>query len=96
MATEPDHRLLSTAERRFDSALTRLDGSLSLLTRRLKALAKAETDLRAVASDRNRLVGDLDKASVRAKALDDGAGEVARRLVKVMEEVRGVLDKGSV
>ncbi|MBI4045282.1 MAG: DUF4164 family protein, partial [Devosia nanyangense] len=42
---------------------------------------------------RAKLAGELDKASAKAKRLDDSAHEVSRRLVDAMETVREVLTK---
>lgn len=84
---------LEAAERRFAAALGKLDGSLDVLEKRLGALVKAEADVRTLAAERNRLSGELDKAEVRARMLDESAGEVARRLVGAMEQVRSVLDR---
>ena len=45
-----------------------------------------------MAEDRSRLAQELDEAVAKSQKLSSVNGEVSRRLVDVMETVRGVLD----
>jgi hypothetical protein len=81
------------ASERLDRALQRLDASVRSLNGRVRTHARIEADLQRLNSERSRLAVELDKASAKAKRLDDGAAEVARRLVGTMETVREVLVK---
>jgi len=84
---------VETAVARFDRALGRLEASVRSLNGRMRTLNRIETDTRQLISERARLASELDKASARAKRLDDSAHEVSRRLVDAMETVREVLAK---
>ena len=61
------------------------------LNGRLRAHARIEADTSKLINERAKLANELDKASARAKRLDDSAADVARRLVVAMETVREVL-----
>jgi hypothetical protein len=79
------------AAARFDRAFSRLEASVRSLNGRMRAHARIEADTAKLVNERARLAGELEKASARARRLDDSAGEVARRLVVAMESVREVL-----
>ncbi len=79
------------AAMRLDRAFSRLEASVRSLNGRVRAHARIEADTQKLLGERARLAAELDKASARAKRLDDSAGEVARRLVHAMEQVREVL-----
>jgi hypothetical protein len=79
------------AASRLDRAFARLEASVRSLNGRIRAHARIEADTQKLVSERSKLSAELDRQSVRAKRLDDGASEVARRLVVVMEQVRDVL-----
>lgn len=81
------------ASARFDRAFSRLEASVRSLNGRMRAHARIEADTAKLVNERARLAGELERASARAKRLDDSAGEVARRLVVAMESVREVLAK---
>lgn len=81
-----------------DAALTRLAEAVSLLearvdseTARRQRREVGEADLQRAHHDRSRLAQALDAAEARAKKLEEANREVARRLVAVLETVRGVL-----
>ncbi|WP_374623594.1 DUF4164 family protein [Devosia sp.] len=76
---------------RLDRAFARLEASVRSLNGRMRAHARIEAETNKLINERARLAAELDKASARAKRLDDSAGEVARRLVVAMESVREVL-----
>lgn len=84
---------LHDANARFDRALSRLDQSVRNLSSRLRQQQRIEVDTQRLIHERARLATELDKASARAKRLDDSAHEVSRRLVEAMETVREVLAK---
>lgn len=84
---------IDAAAVRLDRAFSRLEASVRSLNGRVRAHARIEADTQKLLAERARLAGELDKASARAKRLDDSAGEVARRLVTAMESVREVLAK---
>jgi len=87
---------LAAATARFDQAIGRLDSSLRNLQGRMRQLQRIEVDTQRLVTERARLASELDKASARAKRLDDSAHEVSRRLVEAMETVREVLAKEEV
>lgn len=84
---------IEAAAARLDRAFSRLEASVRSLNGRMRTHARIEADTQKLVSERARLASELDKTSARAKRLDDSAGEVARRLVAAMEEVRDVLAK---
>lgn len=81
------------AAARLDRAFSRLEASVRSLNGRMRAHSRIEADTQKLVNERAKLAAELDKASARAKRLDDSAGEVARRLVVAMESVREVLVK---
>jgi hypothetical protein len=80
-----------TAAERLDRALLRLEASVRSLNGRVRAHARIEADTQKLIADRARYAADLDKASAKAKRLDDAAADVSRRLVVAMETVNEVL-----
>lgn len=76
---------------RLDRALARLEASVRSLNGRVRAHARIEADTQRLIAERARFASDLDKASAKAKRLDDTAAEVSRRLVIAMETVNEVL-----
>ena len=84
---------MSAAIARLDRAVARLDQSVRNLGNRMRAHQRIEVDTQRLVHERARLATELDKASARAKRLDDSAHEVSRRLVEAMETVREVLAK---
>lgn len=93
MNDAPAEDSYDAASARLDRALGRLEASVRSLNGRVRAHARIEADMHKLMADRARFAADFDKASARAKRLDDSAGEVARRLVVAMEQVREVLAK---
>ncbi len=80
-----------TAAERLDRALARLEASVRSLNGRVRAHARIEADTQKLIAERAKFASDLDKASARARRLDDTAAEVSRRLVVAMETVNEVL-----
>jgi ABC-type transporter Mla subunit MlaD len=93
MSESETEETLNAAQTRFERALSRLDGSVKNLSSRMRQLQRIEVDTQRLIHERSRLATELDKASARAKRLDDSAHEVSRRLVEAMETVREVLAK---
>jgi len=80
-----------TAAERLDRALMRLEASVRSLNGRMRTHARIEADTQKLLAERAKFASDLDKASAKAKHLDDTAADVARRLVVAMETVNEVL-----
>lgn len=80
-----------TAAERFDRALARLEASVRSLNGRVRTHARIEADTQKLIAERAKFAGELDKASAKAKRLDDTAAEVSRRLVVAMETVNEVI-----
>ena len=79
------------ASERLDRAFQRLDASVRSLNGRMRTHARIEADTQKLLAERARFASDLDKASAKAKRLDDASAEVARRLVVAMDTVNDVL-----
>ena len=79
------------ASDRLDRALQRLEASVRSLNGRMRTHARIEADTQKLLAERARFASDLDKASARARRLDEASAEVARRLVVAMETVNDVL-----
>jgi len=93
VADNSSEESFEAAEARLERAFSRLEASVRSLNGRMRAHSRIEADTARLVSERSRFAADLDKASARAKRLDDSAAEVARRLVVAMESVREVLAK---
>ena len=81
------------AASRLDKAFARLEASVRSLNGRMRAHSRIEADTQKLLTERTRYQSELEKATARAKRLDESAGEVSRRLVDAMEAVREVLAK---
>ena len=81
------------ASARLDRAMGRLDASMRSLNSRMRVLSRIEQDAHKLMGERAKWIGDAEKEKARARRLDEGAGEVSRRLVEAMETVRQVLNK---
>jgi hypothetical protein len=89
-----DNTEYQAAGARLDRALERLEASLRNLGGRIRTHARIEADTQKLLAERARFASDLEKASAKARRLDESAAEVARRLVTAMENVNDVLRKG--
>jgi chromosome segregation ATPase len=85
----------------MEAASLRLSVALEALeaaTERRREADRAEGSLadhvHALGSDRARLAGELDEASARARALEAANREVAQRIDRAIETIRGVLEFG--
>jgi len=79
------------ASERLDRAFQRLEASVRSLNGRMRTHARIEADTQKLLAERARFASDLDKASAKAKRLDDASAEVARRLVVAIDTVNDVL-----
>jgi hypothetical protein len=79
------------ASERLDRAFQRLEASVRSLNGRMRTHARIEADTQKLLAERARFASDLDKASAKAKRLDEASAEVARRLVVAMDTVNDVL-----
>lgn len=79
------------ASGRLEKALARLEASVRSLNGRTRALARIEADTQKLVAERSRLASELDRATIRARRLDESASEVSRRLVDAMETVKSVM-----
>jgi len=82
------------AAARLDRALEQLESSLRSLGGRIRTHARIEADTQKLLAERARFASDLEKMTAKARRLDDGAAEVARRLVTAMDTVNDVLRHG--
>jgi hypothetical protein len=89
-----DNTEYQAASARLDRALERLEASLRNLGGRIRTHARIEADTQKLLAERARFASDLEKATAKARRLDDSAAEVARRLVTVMDSVNDVLRNG--
>jgi methyl-accepting chemotaxis protein len=79
------------ASERLDRAFQRLEASVRSLNGRMRTHARIEADTQKLLAERAKFASDFDKASTKAKRLDDASAEVARRLVTAMDTVNEVL-----
>ena len=94
MAETTDDDGYAGAAARLDRALNRLEASVRALNGRMRTHARIEADTQKLLAERARFAGDLDKASARARRLDEASAEVARRLVDAVDTVNDVLANG--
>jgi hypothetical protein len=79
------------ASERLDRAFQRLEASVRSLNGRMRTHARIEADTQKLLAERAKFASDFDKASTKAKRLDEASAEVARRLVVAMDTVNEVL-----
>lgn len=84
---------LAAAEARLDKALRALKSTIGDTDQKLGQMAAIQADRQKLASDRARLSQEADRANARARALDESAAQVSRRLVDAMETIKTVLSK---
>ena len=82
---------IEAASDRLDRAFQRLEASVRSLNGRMRTHARIEAATQQLLAERAKFASDLDKASAKAKRLDDASAEVARRLVVAMDTVNEVL-----
>ncbi len=82
---------LDAAAAKLDRAFARLEASLGVMQARFRTQARVQIDTQKLLAERARFASELDKASTRARRLEEANAEVARRLVVAMDTVNGVL-----
>lgn len=73
--------------------MARLEASVRSLNGRMRTHTRIEADTQKLLGERAKFQSEYEKASARARRLDESAQEVSRRLVVAMETVREVLAK---
>jgi chromosome segregation ATPase len=79
------------ASRRLHQALDALDAAAARRCEADRDSAALATQVHALGSDRARLAGDLDTATARSRALEAANRDVAQRIDRAIETIRGVL-----
>jgi hypothetical protein len=83
---------INIAQRRLSHALDALEAAAE---RRREADRGEETlaqHVHALGTDRARLASELDEATARARALESTTQDVAQRIDRAIETIRGVLE----
>jgi ABC-type transporter Mla subunit MlaD len=86
-----DTESIEAASRRLAQALDALDAAAERRRERFRNEAALSAQIHALGNDRSRLAGELDHAMARARALEAANREVAQRLARAMDTVRGLL-----
>jgi hypothetical protein len=82
---------IEVASRRLTLALDALDAAAEQRIEADRGSAALVHQVHALDSDRARLAGELDLAAARTHALETANREVAQRIDRAIETVRGVL-----
>ena len=82
---------IEAASRRLTLALDALDAAAERRRERFRNEAALSAQVHALSNDRSRLAGELDEAMARSRALEVANREVAQRLARAIDTVRGVL-----
>ncbi len=82
---------IEAASRRLALALDALDAAAERRREAAKSEAALSAQIHALGNDRSRLAGELDHAIARSHALEAANREVAQRLARAIDTVRGVL-----
>ena len=85
------HDTLESASARLERAFRQLEASLGTMQARIRTQSRVQADTQKLLAERARFASDLDKASSRARRLEEANAEVARRLVVAMDTVNSVL-----
>jgi len=83
---------IEAASRRLALALDALEAAVERRREAASAEDSLETQIHALGDDRARLAGELDQAAARARALESANREVAKRIARAIETIRGVLE----
>jgi Domain of unknown function (DUF4164) len=83
---------IEVASRRLTLALDALDAAADVRLEADRGSAALVHQVHALDTDRSRLAGELDLAAARTRALETANREVAQRIDRAIETVRGVLD----
>jgi hypothetical protein len=82
---------IEAASRRLTLALDALDAAADERLEADRGSAALVHQVHALDTDRSRLAGELDLAAARTRALETANREVAQRIDRAIETVRGVL-----
>jgi uncharacterized membrane protein YccC len=82
---------IEAASRRLTQALDALDAAAEVRLEADRGSAALVHQVHALDTDRSRLAGELDQAAARTRALETANREVAQRIDRAIETVRGVL-----
>jgi hypothetical protein len=82
---------IEAASERLDRAFQRLEASVRSLNGRMRTHARIEADTQKLLAERAKFASEFERASAKAKRLDEASAEVARRLVVAMDTVNEVL-----
>jgi hypothetical protein len=82
---------IEAASRRLALALDALDAAAERRRERFRNEAALSAQVHALDTDRSRLAGELDHAIARSRALEAANREVAQRLSRAIDTVRGLL-----
>ena len=84
---------LEVASERMDRAIARLEENIGSLGEKGRIISDLQSEVERLSMQNNILASDYERSSIREKKLDQGAGEVSRRLVSAMETIKTVLVK---
>jgi uncharacterized protein DUF4164 len=82
---------IEAASRRLALALEALDAAAERRRERFRNEAALSAQVHALGNDRAQLAGELDHAIARSRALEAANREVAQRLARAIDTVRGLL-----
>jgi chromosome segregation ATPase len=82
---------VEAASRRLTLALDALEAAVERRREAARTEDSLATQIHALGDDRARLAGDLDQAAARTRALENANREVANRIARAIETIRGVL-----
>jgi len=82
---------IEAASRRLALALDALDAAAERRREAARGEHALATQIHVLGDDRARLAGELDQAVARSRALETANREVAERIAKAIETIRGVL-----
>ena len=82
---------IEAASRRLALALDALDAAAERRRERFRNEAALSAQVHALGNDRAQLAGELDHAIARSRALEAANREVAERLARAIDSVRGLL-----
>ena len=82
---------IEAASRRLALALDALDAAAERRREAARSEEALATQIHALGDDRARLAGELDQALSRSRALEAANREVAQRMARAIESIRGVL-----
>ena len=82
---------IEAASRRLTLALDALEAAAERRRETDRSEEALGTQIQALGNDRARLASELDQMTARSRGLESANREVAQRLVRAIETIRGVL-----